>query len=102
MGSGTSVADLQRTIADINADTELQFVIISGDITEFGADEELTLAKSLLSGLTKPRYIVPGNHDMNWSESGGNSFKTVFGSETFAFNHSGFLFRVPIAGQICG
>jgi hypothetical protein len=35
---------------------------------------------------------------MNWSESGGNSFKTVFGSETFAFNHNGFLFL----GTNCG
>jgi predicted MPP superfamily phosphohydrolase len=46
IGSGTSVEDLKRTIADINADTELQFVVLSGDITEFGSDDELTLAKS--------------------------------------------------------
>jgi outer membrane protein assembly factor BamB/predicted MPP superfamily phosphohydrolase len=98
IGSGTSVEDLNRTIADINTNTELQFVIISGDITEFGSDDELALAKSLLNGLNKPWYIIPGNHDMNWSESGGNSFKTVFGSETFAFNHNGFLF----VGTNCG
>jgi outer membrane protein assembly factor BamB/predicted MPP superfamily phosphohydrolase len=98
IGGGTSVEDLNSTIADINADTELQFVILSGDITEFGSDDELTLAKTLLNGLNKPWYIVPGNHDMNWSESGGNSFKTVFGSETFAFNHNGFLFL----GTNCG
>ncbi|MDF3077894.1 MAG: PQQ-binding-like beta-propeller repeat protein [Sphingobacteriaceae bacterium] len=41
---------------------------------------------------------MPGNHDMNWSESGGNSFRTVFGSETFAFKSHGILFL----GTNCG
>lgn len=98
IGSGTSEEDLKRTIDDINANTELQFVVITGDITEFGADDELTLAKSMLSNLNKPWYIIPGNHDTNWSESGGNSFKMIFGSETFAFKHNGFLFL----GTNCG
>lgn len=98
IGNETAAEDLKRTVQDINADPELQFVVISGDITEFGADEELKLAKSILNGLNKPWYIIPGNHDMNWSESGGNSFKTIFGSETFAFKHNGFLFL----GTNCG
>ncbi|MES2808528.1 MAG: PQQ-binding-like beta-propeller repeat protein [Bacteroidota bacterium] len=98
IGSETSVEDLKRTIADINADTELQFVVLTGDITEFGSDDELRLAKSMLNDINKPWYIIPGNHDTNWSESGGNSFKTIFGAETFAFKHNGFLFL----GTNCG
>lgn len=98
IGSETSFEDLQRSIKDINANPELQFVIISGDITEFGADEELKTAKTLLDGLNKPWYIIPGNHDMNWSESGGNSFRKIFGSETFAVKKNGILFL----GTNCG
>ncbi len=98
IGNETAAEDLSRTVKDINANPELQFVLVSGDITEFGTDEELKLAKSILDGLNKPYYIIPGNHDMNWSESGGNSFKTVFGSETFAFKHNGYLFL----GTNCG
>ncbi len=98
IGSETGAIDLRRTVKDINADTALQFVIISGDITEFGSDEELKIAKSILDSLNKPWYIIPGNHDMNWSESGGNSFKKVFGSETFAFKQHGYLF----IGTNCG
>ena len=98
IGNETAEEDLRRTVKDINADPELQFVVISGDITEFGADTELRLAKSLFNGLKKPWYIVPGNHDMNWSESGGNSFRKVFGSETFATKHNGILFL----GTNCG
>lgn len=98
VGNPTSIEDLRRTVKDINANPELQFVIISGDITEFGADEELKTAKTILDSLNKPWYIIPGNHDMNWSESGGNSFRKVFGSETFAIMQHGFLFL----GTNCG
>lgn len=96
--NATAIEDLRRTVKDINANPELEFVIISGDITEFGADEELKLTKGILDSLNKPWYIVPGNHDTNWSESGGNSFKKVFGAETFAMTSHGYLF----IGTNCG
>lgn len=98
IGNQTSVEDLRRTVRDINANPELQFVIISGDITEFGADVEEKLAKTILDSLNKPWYIIPGNHDANWSESGSNTFKKVFGAETFAFTHNGYKF----IGTACG
>lgn len=84
--------DLRRTVNDINADDSISFVIISGDVTEFGSDSELLLAKEILNGLHKPWYIIPGNHDTKWSESGANSFRKVFGDEAFAFHHDGWLF----------
>src|SRR5512145_2874001 len=71
IGSSTSADDLRRTVADINASDSLAFTIFSGDITEFGSDAEFHLAKQILDSLTKPWYIVPGNHDTKWSESGG-------------------------------
>lgn len=98
VGSETGAEDLQRTIKDINANPELQFVVISGDVTEFGSDEELKTAKALFDGLNKPWYVIPGNHDMNWSESGGNSFRKIFGSETLAVKKNGILFL----GTNCG
>ena len=83
--------DLRRTVTDINAIDTIDFVIVSGDVTEFGSDAELALAKEILDGLNKPWYIVPGNHDTKWSENGANSFRRIFGAETFAFTHSGYL-----------
>ena len=83
IGSSTAAEDLSRTVKDINENRLIQFVILSGDITEFGSDEEIALAKKILDSLDKPWYIVPGNHDGGWSESGANTFKKVFGSETF-------------------
>jgi outer membrane protein assembly factor BamB/Icc-related predicted phosphoesterase len=84
--------DLRRTVTDINAIDTIDFVIVSGDVTEFGSDAELSLAKEILDGLNKPWYIVPGNHDTKWSENGANSFLRIFGAETFVFTHSGYLF----------
>jgi outer membrane protein assembly factor BamB/predicted phosphodiesterase len=87
-----SVIDLRRTIRDINNNDSIAFVILSGDITEFGADSELKHAKQMLDSLNKPWHIIPGNHDTKWSESGGNSFIKIFGSETFSFVYGDFLF----------
>ncbi|MBS1661940.1 MAG: PQQ-binding-like beta-propeller repeat protein, partial [Bacteroidetes bacterium] len=97
-GAVTAAEDLRNTVRDINANPDIRFVVITGDITEFGADAELREAKAILDSFTKPWYIIPGNHDANWSESGANSFRTVFGSETTSFQYGGFYF----AGTACG
>jgi len=84
--------DLRYTVSDINADTSLKFIIITGDITELGTDEEMLLAKNILSKLKKPLYIQTGNHDGNWSPTGGRIFNQVFGAGRFAFQYDGYLF----------
>ncbi|MEW5797378.1 MAG: PQQ-binding-like beta-propeller repeat protein [Bacteroidota bacterium] len=92
IGSATAAEDLRRTVHDINSLGNISFAILTGDITEFGADHQLRLAKQILDSLTVPWYIVPGNHDMKWSESGGISFSKIFGSERFVFDHEEYTF----------
>ncbi len=91
VGSTTGTEDLQITINDINTQNDIEFVLLTGDITEFGSDEELQEAKSIISKLNIPWYIVPGNHDSKWSESGNNSFVDIFGCEEFSFEAGGYL-----------
>ncbi|PRY11696.1 outer membrane protein assembly factor BamB [Pontibacter ummariensis] len=98
IGNPTAAEDLQRTVQDINADSTLRFAVLTGDITEFGSDEELAQAKQIIQDLNKPWYIIAGNHDSNWSESGSNSFRRVFGAETFAFTYNGYLFAGTSSG----
>lgn len=98
VGSGTGADDLRRSVQDINEDNSIQFLVISGDITEFGADKEILLAKQILDSLNKPWYIIPGNHDGNWSESGANTFKKVFGNETFYFKAGKYVFLATNCG----
>lgn len=91
-GTSTASEDLERTVQDINAMADLQFVLISGDITEFGADRELQEAKRIFDQLKIKWYIIPGNHDTKWSESGCNSFRQIFGYERFVFDIGGYKF----------
>lgn len=92
IGSPTGEEDLRRTVADINAQGDIEFIIITGDITEMGTNDELKLAKEIFSGLKKPYYIMPGNHDTGWSESGGVSFIKEFGYDKFTFDYKGYRF----------
>jgi outer membrane protein assembly factor BamB/predicted phosphodiesterase len=84
--------DLRRTVRDIDAMSDVDFVVLTGDITELGTNQELRLAKLLLDSLDIPYHIIPGNHDTGWSESGGLGFSQVFGNDKFVFDHHGIRF----------
>jgi len=78
VGSLTGEEDLRATVRDINSQTGLSFVVISGDITEYGSLAQLRLAKEILDGLRIPCQVVPGNHDTKWSESGATDFPKLW------------------------
>lgn len=83
---------LESCIDDINANEKVDFVMFGGDLTEFGADEEIAEVKAILDRLKVKYYIVAGNHDSTWSESGCNSFIRIFGYERFEFEAAGWRF----------
>lgn len=89
---GKAEEDLRRTVADINQMTDIAFVVITGDITELGTNEEIKRAKQILDELKVHYYIIPGNHDAGWSESGGDSFINTFGNDKFSFEYNGIRF----------
>lgn len=91
VGSKT-VSELTYCVEDINKNQDIGFVIVAGDVTEFGSDREIRLAKSILDKLDKPYFVVAGNHDSKWSESGCNTFAKVFGYEHFDFDFQGIKF----------
>jgi outer membrane protein assembly factor BamB/predicted phosphodiesterase len=90
--NGGAEEDLRRTVRDINAMKDIAFVVLTGDITELGTNEEIKLAKQILDSLNVPWYIIPGNHDTGWSESGGVMFTKVFGYDKFSFEYNGVRF----------
>ncbi len=92
IGYPTSKNDLIRSVNDINSFDDIDFTIISGDITATGTLPELTEAKNILDSLIKPYYIIPGNHDTKWSESGCTDFNKLWGSDRFVFEYDKFLF----------
>lgn len=93
IAKGTSAAeDLENTVQHINESPKVEFVLVTGDITEEGDIISLKKAKSILDKLNVKYYAIPGNHETKWSASGGTDFGRVFGSERFEFKHKGVLF----------
>ncbi len=90
--SESSTKDLLQCIDKINSTDSLDFVIVSGDITENGDKFSLTKAKLLLDLIKIPYYIVSGNHETKWSESGCTDFAKIFGYQRFYFSHKNYHF----------
>ncbi|MDP4196971.1 MAG: metallophosphoesterase, partial [Bacteroidota bacterium] len=92
VGSTNAAEDLSRSVHDINSLSGVDFVIISGDISQSGKTSDLRLTKSILDSLKMPYYIIPGNHDAKWSESGATMFSKIWKSDRFVFERSGIKF----------
>lgn len=52
----------------------VDFVVFTGDMTEYGTNESNELVKKMLTNLKKPYYIVVGNHDILVSQDIFRSF----------------------------
>lgn len=98
--SESSTKDLLKCIEGINSTDSLDFVIVSGDITENGDKLSLTKAKLLLDLIKIPYYIISGNHETKWSESGCTDFAKIFGYERFYFSHKNYHFFGFSSGPI--
>lgn len=85
--------DLRNAVDDANALQDIDFVLVSGDVTHSGDTTSLKEAKRLLQTLKMPFYILPGNHDFHWNTGGGSAdFISVFGADKFIFTHKKFIF----------
>jgi outer membrane protein assembly factor BamB/predicted phosphohydrolase len=84
--------DLQRSIADINQNSSIEFVVVTGDLTENGDLASIQSIKNALDQLNIPYYAASGNHETTWSESGVMDFSRVFGDSRFAFTHNDMYF----------
>ena len=99
-GDSIPYNDLARSVNQINDTPGIEFVIVSGDITNIGDRKSMEVVKSLLDRLNVEYHIIPGNHETKWSESGVTDFARVFGSERFKFEHDGILFMGVNSGPI--
>ena len=90
--TGNADEDLRQAVEQINASGDIEFVLVTGDITEEGDRESLQKAKDILARLNMKHYVIPGNHETKWSESGVTAFGDIFGGERFQTEYKGFLF----------
>lgn len=61
--SAESVECLRRTVIDLNAEDELAFVLVLGDLLLDGELENAKVVKRYLDKLNMPSYVICGNHD---------------------------------------
>ena len=82
---------LREMVSEINS-LDFDRVIITGDLSNTGTEEELLNVKEILDELVIPYHILPGNHETNWSESAGYRFIELWGDDKFVFRDGSFLF----------
>ena len=58
-------------------------VIVDGDLTNEGSDEQLKNVKNILDGIRHPLVVLPGNHENNWSQSATKTFVDLWGNDRF-------------------
>ena len=88
---------LCEAVAEINA-ADVDAVMLTGDLTNEGSDEQLRNIKGILDGIRHPFYIIPGNHENNWSQSACKTFNDLWGSDRFVFT----IDNLVVVGLNCG
>ncbi len=88
---------LRAAVAEINA-IDVDAVMMTGDLTNEGSDEQLRNVKGILDGITHPLYVIPGNHENNWSQSACKTFNDLWGSDRFVFTVDDLV----VVGMNCG
>ena len=88
---------LREAVVEING-TDVDAVLVTGDLTNEGSDEQLLNVKSVLDGITKPLYVIPGNHENNWSQSACKTFNDLWGNDRFVFT----VGKLVVLGMNCG
>ena len=90
---------LRQTVKDLNSQSNLDFVIVAGDIADKGDKPSLQKAKQLLDSLKIPYYAIPGNHDTRYCKTTTTTFDSVFVQHHFLFTHKGYCFIGFNTGQ---
>jgi len=55
---------LADAVAAVNAlDLQPAFVVVTGDLVDFGIEAEYVVFRSVMDALRCPYYVIPGNHD---------------------------------------
>ena len=84
--------EMDDLVTAVNKRKDLSFVILNGDITDFGLNREYRWIQERLARFNVPYLAVIGNHDM--LANGRLVYQKMFGPENFSFTsgQSKFIF----------
>lgn len=88
---------LREAVREINSD-DYDLVVMLGDLTNEGSDTELANVKSILDQIAHPLFVVPGNHELTWSQSATKTFFDLWGNDRFVTEVDSLV----IVGISCG
>ncbi len=88
---------LRVAVEQINAE-QYDAVVVNGDLTNEGSDLQLTNIDRILRDIRHPLYVLPGNHEDNWSQSATHTFPRIWGNDRFAAK----IGQTVIVGVNCG
>jgi 3',5'-cyclic-AMP phosphodiesterase len=82
--------ELSAFIDTVNNIKAVDFVLLAGDITDFGLLEEFEIVNDIFKRLNKPYFGVIGNHDV--VAKGEQVFERMFGPVNYSFHYRGVKF----------
>ena len=89
--------NLKIAVEEINK-SDADLVVIHGDLTTDGSDEELSNVKSILDQIKLPQFVLPGNHETTWSQSATKTIFDLWGNDRFVTEFDNYV----IVGIACG
>lgn len=81
-----------RLVEKVNTIPGIDFLILSGDIADFGLLQEYNWIYERLRHLNIPYICAIGNHD--FTASNGLLYEKIFGEKNFSFQYKGYKFLV--------
>ncbi len=88
---------LRAAVAEINA-SPFDVVVVDGDLTNEGSDEQLANVKAIIDSISHPLLVLPGNHENTWSQSATKTFTDLWGADRFVYRLDSLL----LIGINCG
>lgn len=88
---------LREAVCEINLG-DYDLVVMLGDLTNEGSDTELANVKSILDQIAHPLFVVPGNHELTWSQSATKTIFDLWGNDRFVTEVDSLV----IVGIACG
>ncbi len=83
---------LGDAVKKINGNGPYAFVIVTGDVTNFGLVDEFEASVKEFNGLSFPYFVVVGNHDL--LSNGKTVYERLFGETDFSFTYKDVLFVI--------
>lgn len=77
-------------VGKINSMNNIDFVVLAGDITDFGLNTEYKWVNEIISGLKVPYLTVIGNHDL--VANGEQVYRQMYGPLDYSFEHDQYKF----------